>query len=243
MTDKRTPAERVAQLRLDERNAARRRNVLVIAAVVAALAVLVAVGLVVQGKRDTTGGPVAMTPTGVTSDDGVVVGKKGAPHTVVVYEDFQCPICNEFEKATSAKVQAAITAGDITVEYRMVSFLDRVSKNAYSSRAANAALAVLHVAGPSAFQKFHTILFENQPAEGTAGPENSTLIDDAVKAGADRGKVSTLINDGAYDDWVTNATDAMSQHGVSGTPTVFIDGKVAGETPADAIEALLKLVG
>ncbi|MDO7869018.1 DsbA family protein [Nocardioides jiangxiensis] len=241
MTDKRSPAERVAQLRLDEQTAARRRNILVVAAVVALVVVVTVVGLVVQGRRDSTGGPVSMTPTGVTSDYGVVLGAKDAPHKVVVYEDFQCPICNEFEKATSEKVQAAIKAGKISVEYRMVSFLDRVSKNAYSSRAANASLAVLHVAGPAAFQKFHTMLFENQPAEGTAGPDNAELVDDAVRAGADRGEVEKLIDDGAYDEWVANATDAMSQHGVNGTPSVSVDGVMA-KSPAEGLDALLKVV-
>lgn len=240
--DNLTPAERVAQLRLDERATRRRRNLFVACAVVGVLALLIAIGLVIQSHRDTTGQAVQKTPHGVTSDQGVLVGKKDAPHTVVVYEDFQCPICNEFEQATSAKVHAGIKAGRINVEYRMVSFLDRASKNEYSSRAANAAAAVLDLAGPEAFLKFHTTLFEHQPAEGTAGPTNATLIDDAVEAGADRGKVTPLINGGAYDEWVAAATDAMSRNGVNGTPTAFIDGKAAGDNPAAMAAALLKLV-
>jgi protein-disulfide isomerase len=237
-----TPAQRVAQLRLDERSARRRRNLVVGCAIAGVLALVITIGLVIQSRRDTTGEAVQHTPHGVTADHGVLVGKKSAPHTVVVYEDFQCPICNEFEKATSAQVQSAVKAGKVNVEYRMVSFLDRASKNHYSSRAANAAFAVLDVAGPEAFQKFHAELFENQPEEGTAGPTNATLIDDAVRAGADRDKVAKLINDGAFDDWVTNATDAMSQHGVNGTPTAFIDGDPAGADPAAMAAAVLKVV-
>jgi protein-disulfide isomerase len=238
-----TPAERVAQLRLDERSGRRRRNLLVAGAIAGVLALVIAIGLVIQSHRDTTGQAVQKTARGVTADHGVLVGKKSAPHTVVVYEDFQCPICNEFEQATSAKVQAGIKAGKVRVEYRMVSFLDRVSKNHYSSRAANAAAAVLDTAGPEAFLAFHTTLFEHQPEEGTAGPSNATLVDDAVKAGADRGDVEKLIDNGAYDEWVAASTDAMSRNGVNGTPTVLIDGQVAGDSPATMAAALLKLVG
>lgn len=237
-----TPAQRVAQLRLDERSARRRRNLFVACAIAGVLALVIAIGLVVQSHRDKTGQAVQKTPHGVTADHGVLLGTKDAPHTVVVYEDFQCPICNEFERATSAKLATGIKEGKVRVEYRMVSFLDRASKNHYSSRAANAAAAVLDVAGPTAFQKFHATLFEHQPEEGTAGPSNAALIDDAVKAGADRGKVTPLIENGAYDDWVIAATDAMSRNGVNGTPTAFIDGQPAGDNPAAMAEAVLKLV-
>jgi len=34
----------------------------------------------------------------------------------------------------------------------------------------------------------------------------------------------------------------MSKNGVTGTPTVLIDGEVAGKTPAEAIQAVLDAV-
>ncbi len=241
--DNLTPAQRVAQLRLDERSTRRRRNLVVACAVAGVLALVITIGLVVQSRRDPAGEAVQQTPHGATDDYGVLLGDKDAPHTVVVYEDFQCPICEAFEKATSKEIAKGVEAGDIRVEYRMVSFLDHASKNTYSSRAANAAVAVLDVAGPAAFAKFHGALFADQPAEGTAGPENAELVDQAVEAGAGRGEVSPLIEDGAYDEWVAAATDAMSRAGVRGTPTVFIDGKPAGDSPAAAAAAVLKLVG
>lgn len=237
-----TPAERVAQLRLDERSTRRRRNLFVACAVAGVLALVITIGLVIQSRRDTTGEAVPQTPQGATGDYGVVIGKKDAEHTVVVYEDFQCPVCQAFEEATSAELEKAIKAGTVSVEYRMVSFLDHASKNTYSSRAANAAVAVLDLAGPEAFAAFHAALFADQPAEGTAGPDNEALIDQAVAAGADRSDVTPLIEGGAYDQWVGAATDAMSRAGVRGTPTVLIDGEPAGETPADMAAAVLKLV-
>jgi protein-disulfide isomerase len=145
----------------------------------------------------------------VTSEYGVVVGQPDAPTTIVVYEDFQCPVCGAFEKLTSEKVRAAVEAGEVKVEYRIVSFLDRASLNDYSSRAANAALVVLDEAGVDAFWRFHDLLFAQQPDEGTAGPDDDDLVDRAVEAGADRDAVADAIEADRFGPWVVNATDAV----------------------------------
>ena len=92
------------------------------------------------------------------------------------------------------------------------------------------------------FWTFHDELFANQPAEGTAGPTNDDLVDLAVEAGADRATVQAAIDGGDFDQWVKNATDAMSKHGVTGTPTALIDGKLAGQTPQETVEAVLAAV-
>ncbi|HSX68146.1 DsbA family protein [Nocardioides sp.] len=233
-----TPAERAAAVRRTEEAASRRRNLYVVAAVAAVLALVVTIGVLVQGRRDTTGAAVDTVPSGVTAEHGVVVGEEDAERTVVIYEDFQCPACGLLESATSEAVRQGVADGTVKVEYRIVSFLDRASANAYSSRAANAALAVHEVAGADAFAAFHDALFAAQPEEGTAGPTNDELIEQAVKAGAGRAEVTPLIEDGTFDAWVVAATDAMSKAGVRSTPTAIIDGTPAADPTAELLAAV-----
>lgn len=218
-----------------------RRNLYVVGAIVAAIAVIVGVGLLVQSQRDTTG-ESDLDPRGATSDYGVVLGDADAPRSITIYEDFQCPVCAAFEQASAEQLRAAVEDGKVKVEYRLVSFLDRASRNEYSSRAANAAMVVLDTAGKDAFWKFHDLLFANQPAEGTAGPDDDALIALALEAGADENEVSDRIKNGEFDQWVVNATDEMSKNGVNGTPAVLIDGESAGETAADSLNAVLNAV-
>lgn len=218
-----------------------RRNLYVVGAIVAVILVIVGIGLFVQSQRDTTGEP-DVEPTGATSDYGVVVGDADAPKTITVYEDFQCPVCRAFEQASAEQVRSAVEAGKVKVEYRIVSFLDHASKNEYSSRAANAAMVVLDRSGAEVFWKFHDLLFTNQPAEGTAGPDNDQLVALAIEAGADPNEVTEGIENGEFDQWVVNSADGMSKNGVTGTPTVFIDGKLAGQNPAEALTAVLDAV-
>jgi protein-disulfide isomerase len=238
-------SERAQALMREQKRKERARNWMVVGAVAVAVAIIAVVMVVVSTKKDTTGEAVGAsgTPSHLTGTYNVVIGKSSAPDTVKLYEDFQCPICKDFEAYTGEQVRQGIADGKVKVDYHMVAFLDDHSTTAYSSRALNAAMAVLSTAGPDAFLKFHTTAYANQPDEGSAGVPDSTLIQWAFEAGADEAEVTPLINDDVYHQWVVNATDQMSKDGVNGTPTVFINGENQGANPqaaADNVLALLK---
>jgi protein-disulfide isomerase len=239
-TRQQSKSERAQALMQQQQRKERMRNLSVIGAVVLAVLIIGGVLFFVQSNNDTTGQAAKDVPSNLTGTYNVVIGKSSAPTTIKLYEDLQCPICREFEAATGKQTQAAIDAGKVKVDYHMVAFLDRSSTTNYSSRALNAAMSVLSTAGPDAFMKFRTIAFDNQPAEGSAGEPDSTLIDWAVQAGADRSKVTPLINGNVYHQWVINATDQMSKDGVTGTPTVFINGQNQGSNPQVAAQAVLQ---
>src|SRR4051794_1935420 len=241
---KQSKAERAQALMRERKRRERTRNLLVVGAVVVAIAIIAVVMVVVSSNKDTTGEAVSEsgTPKNLSGTYDVMIGKSSAPTTIKLYEDLQCPICHDFENAVGQKIQAAIADGTVKVDYHMVAFLDRSSTTQYSSRALNAAMAVLSTAGPDAFLKFHTIAYANQPAEGSAGVPDSTLVDWAVQAGADKSEVTPLINDNTYHQWVVNATDQMSKDQVSGTPTVFIDGKEY-TSPQEAATAVAAVTG
>jgi protein-disulfide isomerase len=224
---KQSKSERAQALMREQQRRERTRNLLVVGAVVVAIAIIAVVLVGVSNKKDTTGEAVGAggTPKNLTGAYSVMIGKSSAPTTIKVYEDLQCPICKSFEEVAGAQVQQGIAYGKVRVDYHMVAFLDRESTTNYSSRALNAAMAVLSTAGPDAFLKFHTIAYQNQPAEGSAGVPDSTLVDWAVQAGADKAQVTPLIDDNTYHQWVVNATDQMSKDHVTGTPTIFINGE------------------
>jgi protein-disulfide isomerase len=238
-------AERAAAALRETKRRERRRQVLSVTGVLLAIVLIVGGGFLIQSMRDDAG--QALTSSGVpggTSDTyGVVIGDDSAPTTLTIYEDFQCPICREFEKEAKDKLHAAVDAGKIKIDYRMVSFLDSESTNEYSSRALNAAAVVLDTSGVDVFLAFHDLLYENQPEEGGAGPTNDELVKLAVQAGADEDAVKGGIEDGEFDQWVTNTQDEMSKAGVNGTPTVFVNGKKAGSTLGEAVDAALQAAG
>lgn len=237
-------AARAAEIRRAQERQERRRRTLVVTAVgVAVLAIVLVLGYLVQSSRDTTGRASA-TPAGAVGGYAVPAGPSSAPHTVVVYEDFMCPYCGQFEAATRAGLQKQVDAGKVRLEYHVLNFLDRSSTTDYSTRAANALAVVLDRSGPTVAKKFHDLLYEHQPQEGSAGLSDAQLVDYAVQAGATRSAVQTGIQNRTYEQWVKNVTDQASKDGVNGTPTVKIDGKtVTYQTVAELAAKVQKAVG
>ena len=226
-------SERAAAIRAEqERLERRRRSIGVTVAVLVVLAVIGGIGFALQSSRDTTG-KATTPPAGVVGTYGIPDGKASAPVTVTIYEDFMCPYCGELEAANRAWVQQYVDQGKMRVDYRVLAFLDRASNGTeYSSRSANAIGVVLDTSGPDVAQKFHALLFEHQPSEGSDGLSDSQLVDYAVQAGAKRADVEQAIKDRKFSQWVVNGTnDASKNHGVTGTPTVLVDGQqVTGQT-------------
>ena len=204
----------------------------------AVLVLVVGIVFVVNSLRDTTGETPAASPVQATDDFGLVVGQTAAATELVIYEDPQCPNCAQLEAEVGEDLAAAVDAGDVRVEYRIVSFLDEASTNDYSSRAANALVAAYDIGGPEVFMALHDTLFAEQTPEGGPGHSDDQLVDFAVEAGAEESAIRPLIEDGAYVQWIENATDAMSRNGVSGTPTVLVDGEIA-ENPLEGIRGVL----
>jgi protein-disulfide isomerase len=226
-TTRRSNRERIAARRAAEaaeraRAQRRRRNLLggVVAGVVV-LVVLVVV-IVVQTQRTA---PSADAAVPANADGTVIaVGSADAPVTVDLYEDFQCPNCKALEAESGTTLAQLVADGTVQARYHGMAFLDTSANEQYSTRALNAAAVVLSTAGPDAFQTFHDLLYANQPAEGGSGLTDEQLIDYAGQAGATGPTVQADIHDRTYGDWVKKATDQASKDGVTGTPTVFVDG-------------------
>lgn len=161
---------------------------------------------------------------GITYDQQVAAGKKATdPVKVIMYEDFQCPACQAVERESGAFLKQAVVAGDITIEWRPVSFLDSSITDDYSSRALNAALCVLDTKDVKTYAAMHDILYIAQSPESGPGLTNAKLNSLAEQAGS--ASVSACINSRKFDPWLRKASKAWQAAGYTGTPTIVIDGK------------------
>jgi protein-disulfide isomerase len=221
----RIAAKRAAEEAARARAERRRRAVLGGVAAAVVLAVVVVIVILVQSQRTATSADAAV-PAGTTEDGTAVpVGDSGAPVVVDVYEDFQCPACAQLESIAGPTFAQLVDDGRIVLRYRPIAFLDQASTTDYSTRALNAAGVVLDAAGPDAFLSFHDALFAEQPPEGGAGLSDDRLAELAAEAGADGSAVEQDIRELRFEDWTAQVTDAASRAGVTGTPTVLVDGE------------------
>ncbi len=171
------------------------------------------------------------------------VGDPDAPTQVVVYEDFLCPFCGQFEAASAEELDRLADDGQVYVEYRPFNFLSRIGD--YSERATNAFAAVLDAEGPEVAQAFHDELFANQPSESGPFPDDEALVDLAVEAGADEATIRPAVEDLAFEDWVSQATEEASAAGVQATPTILVDGEpfTDGQTVEELADNLISSIG
>jgi protein-disulfide isomerase len=147
---------------------------------------------------------------------------------IVVYVDYQCPICQAFDLPNSAQIRSWVDTGAATLEIRPISFLDRASLNEYSSRAANAAFCVANFE-PDSYFDMHSNLMINQPAEGQEGLDDNELFKVAEQSGAGTNEVKGCIQNKSFADYIEQHTQNVlntPQQGVTvtGTPTVLVNG-------------------
>ena len=211
------------------REAQRRRRLMLVSAAVGILVLFAAVigfGLY-RGAQS-----AVIVPPGAT-EDGVPVGDSDAAVTIDLFEDFQCPVCAKFEQITGPTVDDLVRAGTVRVVYHPVAYLDRMSSTDYSSRASAAAGCA---AAEGIYPKFATALFAQQPPEGGDGLPAQTLISigEAAGAGPDFG---TCVRDGSYAGWTAQLTDAASRSGITGTPTVLVNGRELADRTPDGLRA------
>ena len=240
--------QQMLSLRAQQEKSARRSRLIAISGLVAALAILaVVVVMILSNGKTPTAAPSldakeplkgVTAPATAIAGGGIPVGtaaaagttSPGAKATVAVYYDYMCPVCGDFEKANAAPLDALVKSGDITLEYHPISILDRLSQNTqYSTRSAQAA-GYIADADPTHFVAFHEAMYASQPAENSAGLSDADIGSIAVKAGVPQAVADKIATDGKFTKWVAAATAQSTLDGVSGTPTVMINGK---KTAAD----------
>lgn len=158
------------------------------------------------------------TPPGVVDQDQAA--SNGKPVQVVIFQDFECVHCADFEKQNADAIKRAVDAGDVQVEYRNLNFLDRATRDQYSSRAANAAYVVAEQVDSDQYMEFAQELFSHQ---GTGGLNNQQIADIANKHGAN--VTAGQLGENTYRPMVNVMSRESINNGVAGTPTIFIDGK------------------
>ncbi|NYJ00434.1 protein-disulfide isomerase [Nocardioides thalensis] len=209
-------AAKAAEMRAAQQKRERNRRLLTIGGVLLVIVAIVVGSVVISQLSDDPA-------TAGDSEYGVAIGPEDAPHEIVIYEDFLCPFCGELERESAKELARLAEEGKVRVEYRPFELLSQIGD--YSMRATNAFAVVLEEEGEEVAKAYHDLLFENQPPED---PDqflsDDELVDLAVEAGADEDAVRGGIEGLEQEDWVDDATAAAKEAGVSGTPTVVLDG-------------------
>jgi len=99
-------------------------------------------------------------PQGRTEDGGFILGNPEAKITIIAFEDFLCPHCQEYESTISRFIQAYVATGKARFEYRFLPAIDPK----LSVQVAQL-VECSEILKPGSFWDAHDVMFELAEAE------------------------------------------------------------------------------
>ncbi|MEN9603784.1 MAG: hypothetical protein RLZZ06_984 [Actinomycetota bacterium] len=233
-------AKAKAMREAQKKNEGRKRLFVLFGSVLAGLGVVaLIVGLAISQPSQKAHGEnpsTAFTNGGVTIGKDLVVAKKASDidttkPTIIIYQDLQCPACKAFEQPNMPQIADLVKSGKYNLEIHPISFLDGASANEYSSRAGSALMCVADT-DPEHFFDFNSALYNNQPQESTAGPDNAGLASLAKQIGVTNADTLDCIQKATWSDWVKaqapgpNAKVPGTSVSFTGTPAVIVNNQL-----------------
>ena len=225
---------------------------IVVAVVVVVLVIVGVVGAVLLGSRgkeaNSTAGGSALPKGAPAMGAGIVVNPDAPANvpTLDLYEDFQCPVCGQFESIFGVQLKDMVQAGQVKLVAHPLSFLDDNLRNDSSNRAANAAACA---ADADKFLQYHAATFQGQPQKEGTGYTDAQLKSFATQAGITGPALTTwqkCYDDRTHNQWVESVQTQSEKDGVNGTPTLKLNGQtmdLSGLTQAslaDKVKAATK---
>ena len=191
------------------------------------------------GTLNSPNPPVGSAITsGSIPTSGLTLGNANAPHTIDVYEDFQCPNCEIFTRDMEPQVVANYVAtGKAKIVYHDFLIVDANVGGTESLDAANAARCAND---QGMFWPYHDWLFANQYKEGSGAFTKDRLktIGKMIPI-PDLTKFNSCVDSGSHDADV-KAEQSSVPAGVGGTPAIIIDcGNVLASYDYATISAAL----
>jgi protein-disulfide isomerase len=223
----------------------RTRIVIVVVVILAALLLVGAVAIPSITEAMTPVGEIKpITPLERPNPVGTAMGDPAAPVRVDVWEDFQCPACARYTADVEVQVmEQYVATGKVYYVFHNFPFIDDYVTTKESDQAANASMCA---AEQERFWDFHDILYANWDGENEGAFANKRLVKMAETLGLDMNAFNACFRANRYQDEINHDLADGKVKGVSGTPSVFVNGEMlkpgyvpSFEDVAAAIEAAL----
>jgi protein-disulfide isomerase len=183
-----------------------------------------------SASKDTAGtntqtGAAAIDVNNIKTDGDPYIGDKNAPNTMVLFYDYQCPFCKQFELNVTPKlIDTYVKNGKLRIVFKDFQFLGKDSMDgAVFGRA-------LWEAQPDQFYPWYLAMFKAQDEEGDQGFGNLASINKlaATIPGLDVAKVDALImaKRADYEKEINADRTEGAALGINGTPTIVVGKQV-----------------
>lgn len=166
---------------------------------------------------------------------GVRLGAADAKAKIDLWVDYSCPHCGEFEEANNENLTQLVAEGDVAVTYHNIQIV-----TGYGTQAGSAAACVA-AKDPNSWPKVNAALYANHGAT-TDSWRPAQFSDFLKQQGVTNPEALSCTQGGNYTSWISDNTTASAEAGVTGTPTMFINGEktetLSGEALTTRVRAL-----
>ena len=236
------------QIVREQREKRQRQQRLITILIVSGAAIIIAGLLIAPSIRNAltpVGDIVTVTPEARPLADGTALGDANAPVLVEVWEDFQCPSCRQYTTDIEPLViQNLVVPGTVRYEFRQYPFIDDRSTTKESDQAANASLCANE---QGKFWEYHDYLFANWTGENVGSFTDKRLVAFAEALGLNMDEFNQCFSAHRYQNVINQDIADGTQAGVTGTPSVFVNGQIVrpGYIPTydDIAQAVSAAVG
>jgi protein-disulfide isomerase len=235
---------RKEEMRLKRRRAQLRQRLIPLLLIggTALVILAMAVGPSIRDATAPIGEINPITPQPRPMAEGRSMGDPNAPVIMEVYSDFQCSFCQLFAiQVEPLIVEQYVATGQVYLTYRQFPILDRGTNESKQSASAS-----MCAAEQGRFWDYHDILFANLKGVNAGSFTDRRLVAFAGELEMDVDAFSDCLQDNLFQSEITSDINAGQQLGLTGTPSVFVNGTqiTPGYVPTfeqlkEAIDAVL----
>lgn len=206
----------------------RQRSRLITIGLISLGAIIVVFAFIAPTLQD-VGEIITVTPVALPAANGLTLGDPNASVVIDVFEDFQCPACQYYtESIESLIIQNLLSSGNVKYTFHNYPFLDGngASNNGESDQAAHAAMCANE---QGKFWEMHSILYANWNGENQGNFSDIRLEAMAEAVPLDMDMFNDCFGSRKYRDEIQADFELGQSMGVSGTPSVFVNGVHVGQ--------------
>lgn len=238
--------EKIAQQREEAAKAAKRRKLFtqlgIVLGALVVIGIIVAIIIVATSNTPDDASGDATPPVGTSStvtvggvpvnleitEKGVALGDPAADVVIDLYEDYSCPHCQDYAAAAGPAFLQVAAEGDALVNFNHINIVTQ-----YGSRAGSMSMCVAE-GQPELWTDVHSALFVNH-GQSTDNWRTGSFQEFAVGLGVTDQDTLDCIFEGRYMNWIKLNTDVAMSSGVSGTPSLWINGEQPRDEAGNAI--------
>lgn len=209
------------QMSRSQKHRAKNRSRMLTIGVIVVGALLIAVALILPNAKPRAD---VVLPEKINrpAGEGLTVGDVTAPARIEVFEDFQCPACVQFtENIEPLVLEKLVATGKAYYIFQNYPFLDSNSAAKESRGAANASLCANE---QGKFWEYHDVLFANWNGENQGAFGSVHLVEFAAALELNTEDFQACVDEDRFAAEVQASFENGEAMGVSGTPSVFVNG-------------------